>query len=139
MKKEVVSKKAPTAVGPYSQAIKVGNFIFCAGQVGKNPKTNQFVQGGIESQTKQVLENLKSVLEAAGADFTDVVKTNVYLKNVEDFPKMNEIYAKYFQKPYPARATIEAARLPQEALIEIDCIAGINDDENCCEGGCSCC
>src|SRR3989344_4084309 len=140
MKKVVEAKNAPGAIGPYSQAVQVGSFIFCSGQVGKDPKTNAFVEGGIEPQTKQVLENLKAVLTAAGADLKDVVKTTVYLKNVSDFPKMNEIYASFFEKPYPARATIEAARLPQDALVEMDCIAYINSvNVDCCGKDCSCC
>ncbi len=133
MKKiEVSAKKAPAAIGPYSQAIKAGDYIFCAGQVGKDPKTNAFVEGGVEAQTKQVLENLKAVLEEAGAEFSDVVKTTVYLKDVADFSKMNEVYASYFQKPFPSRATIQAARLPQDALIEIECIAYIKNERGCC-------
>ena len=141
MKKvEVSSDEAPQAIGPYSQAVKAGNFIFCAGQVGKDPKTNKFVEGGIEAQTKQVLKNLESVLNAAGAALDDVVKTNVYLQNVEDFPKMNEVYAKFFEEPYPARATIEAGRLPQDALVEIDCIAQFQQKgDDCCGGGCGSC
>jgi len=138
MKKAIEPKNVPGALGPYSYAVKVGDFIFCSGQVGKSPKTNEFVKGGIEAQTKQVLENLKAVLTAAGADLSDVVKTTVYLKNVSDFSKMNEVYASFFQKPYPARATIEAARLPQDALIEVDCIAYVNRVESCCSGDCHC-
>lgn len=140
MKQAIETKKAPEAIGPYSQAVQVGNFIFCSGQVGKDPKTNAFVEGGIEAQTKQVLENLKAVLIAAGTDFSHVVKTTVYLKNVSDFSKMNEAYATFFQKPYPARATIEAARLPQDALVEMDCIAYVKNVDECCggDGDCSC-
>ncbi len=147
MRKAIETKKAPGAIGPYSQAIVVNNFIFCSGQVGKDPKTNQFVEGGVKAQTKQVLENLKAVLASGGADFSDVVKTTVYLKNVSDFSQMNEVYATYFQKPYPARATIEAARLPQDALVEIECIAFIDsppsreatEGEKDCGKDCSCC
>ena len=123
MKKEVFTKKAPAVIGPYSQAIKVGQFIFCSGQVGKDPKTNAFKEGGIEAQTKQIMENLKAVLAATGANLSHVVKTNVYLKNISDFPKMNETYASYFKELFPARATVEVARLPQDALVEIECIA----------------
>lgn len=138
MKKAIETKKAPGAIGPYSQAVVINNFIFCSGQVGKDPETNQFVKGGVEEQTKQVLENLKAVLSSAGADFSDVIKTTVYLKNVADFSQMNEVYTTYFQKPYPARATIEAARLPQDALVEIECIA-FKDKEEGCGKDCSCC
>lgn len=124
MKKTAISSDhAPKALGPYSQGVCVDNFIFCSGQVGKDPVTNMFVEGGVEAQTKQILENLKAVLRGAGVDLSHVVKTTVYLKNVSDFQKMNEIYATYFQEPYPARATIEVSRLPQDALIEIECIA----------------
>ena len=147
MKKAIETKKAPGAIGPYSQAIMINNLIFCSGQVGKDPKTNQFVEGGVEAQTKQVLENLKAVLASGGADFSNVVKTTVYLKNVSDFSKINEVYATYFQKPYPARATIEAARLPQDALVEIECLAFIDsppsrkatEGEKDCGKDCSCC
>ena len=132
MKKAIESKNSPRAIGPYSQAIKINNLIFCSGQVGKDPKTNAFVEGGVDKQTKQVLENLKAVLAEVGADFSNVVKTTVYLKNIVDFPKMNEIYASYFQKPYPARATVEVARLPQDALIEIECIAHTKEEGGCC-------
>lgn len=138
MKHTVNTNKAPSAIGPYSQAIVVNNFIFCSGQVGKDPKTNQFVSGGISEQTRQVLENLKAVLASAGVNFSSVVKTTVYLKNVADFSQMNEVYATYFQKPYPARATIEAARLPQDALVEIECIA-FKDKVEGCGKDCSCC
>lgn len=123
MKQTIFTSKAPVAIGPYSQAIQAGNFIFCAGQVGKDPKTNMFVQGGIAAQTKQVLENLESVLKAAGAHMSDVVKTTVYLKNITDFSAMNEVYATFFKTPFPARATVEVARLPQDALVEIECVA----------------
>lgn len=125
-KKAISSAKAPAAIGPYSQAIKSGNFIFCAGQIGIDPETGQYAGEDIESQTKQCFENLKHVLLAAGANFDNVVKVHVYLTNMADFPKMNDIYATYFNKPYPARATVEVARLPKDALIEIDCIAYIN-------------
>lgn len=138
MKHTVNTNKAPTAIGLYSQAVVINNFIFCSGQIGKDPETNQFVEGGVEEQTKQVLENLKAVLLSAGVDFSSVVKTTVYLKNVADFSQMNEVYATYFQKPYPARATIEAARLPQDALVEIECIA-FKDKEEGCGKDCSCC
>ena len=138
MKQAINTTKAPGAIGPYSQAIVVNNFIFCSGQVGKDPKTNQFVEGGVEAQTKQVLENLKAVLLSAGVNFSNVVKTTVYLKNVSDFSQMNEVYAAYFQKPYPARATIEAARLPQDALVEIECLAFSKDKTDKCCGDCDC-
>lgn len=125
-KQEISSKNAPVAIGPYSQAIKVGNFIFCSGQIAINPKTGSLEGESIEEQTRQVFENLKQVLREAGGSLDSVVKTTVYLANMNDFPTMNEIYAKYFKKPYPARATVEVVKLPKNALIEIDCIAYIS-------------
>lgn len=123
MKKEIIAKKAPPIIGPYSQAIKVDNLIFCAGQIGADPKTNKIVNGGIREQTEMVLANLSQVLKAAGTNLSNVVKTTVYLSNMEDFPVMNEVYATNFRKPYPARVTVEVSRLPKDALIEIECIA----------------
>lgn len=130
MKKEVVSKKAPAAVGPYSQAIKYANLVFCAGQIGVDPKTNLLAGRDVKSQTKRAFENLKCVLEAAESDFSSVLKVNVYLKNMDDFVVMNEIYAIYFKKPYPARATVEVARLPKGALVELECIAYSKNENN---------
>lgn len=126
MKIEVVStEKAPKALGPYSQALKVGNFVFCAGQIGIDPKTGRLKEG-IEAQTKQVLENLKAVLQEAGSSLEKVVKTTIFLKNVEDFGRVNEIYAKYFSKNKPARSTVEVSALPKGALIEIEAIAVVS-------------
>ncbi len=140
MKKEVQTKKAPAAVGPYSQAIIYAGLVFCAGQIGVDPKTNKLDGDDIKSQIQRTFENLKSVLEASGADFSTVLKTNVYLKDMDDFLVMNAIYATYFKKPYPARATVEVARLPKGALFEIECVAyKKNDDNNCCGGGCGSC
>ena len=135
MKKEEI--KAQKTVGPYSQGIIFGNLIFVSGQIGIDPKSNNLGED-IEEQTKQVLENLKNVLKAAGSDINNVLKTTVYLADMEDFPLMNEIYASYFNKPYPARATVEVSNLPKGALIEIDCIAFIKIKENCCGQDCSC-
>lgn len=123
---EVSSKKAPQVVGAYSQAISYGNLVFCSGQIGKEP-VSDVLKVGIEAQTRQVMENLKEVLKAAGSSFDQVLKVTVYLKKIADFPKMNEIYAGYFGKPYPARATIEVTGLPKDALIEIECIAYKDD------------
>ncbi|OGF99353.1 hypothetical protein A2Y99_04890, partial [Candidatus Gottesmanbacteria bacterium RBG_13_37_7] len=109
MKKEIVSQKAPAVIGPFSQAIKTGNLVFCSGQIGIDPKTNEFVKGNITEQTRQVLTNLKEVLLSAGVQLSEVVKVNVYLQKMEDFSGMNEVYASFFQKPYPARATVEVA------------------------------
>lgn len=121
---EVVSTdKAPGAIGPYSQAIKAGGMIFCSGQIPIDPATGEFVEGGVADQTEQVFKNLIAVLEAAGSGLSDVVKTSVFLADMNDFAAMNEVYAKYFDSNKPARATVQAARLPRDAKVEIDCIA----------------
>ncbi len=122
--KEVVSSAgAPKAIGPYSQAVRVGNLVFTAGQAGLDPASGTLVGGGIVEQTRRVLENLKAVLSAAGLTFSHVVKTNVYLASMSDFAAMNEVYASYFPEPFPARTTIQAAGLPKQALVEIDLVA----------------
>ena len=120
--KEVFTKKAPEALGPYSQAIVAGDFLFASGQIGIDPETGEVVEG-IEAQTKQVMENLKAVLAEAGADFSNVVKFTIYLNSMDDFQTVNEIYGSFLEKPYPARATIEVSRLPKDVLVEIDAIA----------------
>ena len=122
MKKVIKSKKAPAAVGPYSQAIAVNGFVFCSGQIGIDPATNQIARG-IENQTKQVMKNLEAVLKAAGLTFEHVVKTDIFLTNMADYQKVNEIYGSFFKKTPPARQTVEASALPRDALIEISCIA----------------
>lgn len=122
-KEEIITKKAPSAIGPYSQAVKVGSFLFCSGQIPMDPASGEIVEGGIETQTKQVLKNLKAVIEKAGGSMSSVVKTTVYLSDIADFPKFNQIYATFFQKPYPARATMEVANLPKGVKIEIEAIA----------------
>jgi 2-iminobutanoate/2-iminopropanoate deaminase len=123
-KKEVIaSSSAPKAAGPYSQAIRYGNLVFLSGQLPIDPKTGQVSKGTIEEQTKVVLENLKAVLEAAGLSFSNVLATTCYLKNMDDFPKFNAAYGTYFPENPPARATVEVARLPKDALIEIALIA----------------
>lgn len=124
MRREVIAtEKAPAAVGPYSQAIRVDNTVFTSGQVAIDPATGKLVEGDITAQTRQVLANLKAILEAAGSGLECVVKTTVYLANMDDFPAMNQAYAEFFQDVPPARATIQAARLPLGALLEIDAIA----------------
>ncbi len=121
---EIIStENAPGAIGPYSQAVKVGGMIFCSGQIPINPVTGEFVSHAVSEQTEQVLKNLREVLGAAGADFSHVVKTTVFLADMSDFSEMNEVYAKYFGENEPARATVQAARLPRDAKVEIDCIA----------------
>ena len=121
---EVVStEKAPGAIGPYSQAIKANGMIFCSGQIPIDPATGNFVSDDISEQTEQVFKNLLAVLEAGGSGFAKVVKTTVFLADMNDFAAMNEVYSKYFVENKPARATVQAARLPRDAKVEIDCIA----------------
>ena len=115
---------APKAVGPYSQAIKVDKFVFCSGQIGLEPKTNTLVEGGVEKEAEQTLKNLSAVLEAAGLSFKNVIRTDIFLTNINDFSKVNEIYGKHFSKdPKPARQTVEVSKLPKGANIEVSCIA----------------
>ncbi|KNY26069.1 RidA family protein [Pseudobacteroides cellulosolvens] len=124
MKKEVLTtKKAPEAIGPYSQAIKVGDIIYTSGQIPIDPATGQVVQGGIEAQTKQVLENINAILVNAGSSFKNVIKSTVFVKDMNDFTAINNIYGQYFKEPYPARSLVEVARLPKDVLIEIEVIA----------------
>lgn len=124
MKKEIITENAPKAIGPYSQGVRTsGGFIFVSGQIPLDPQTGELVAGGIAEQTERVLENLKAVLEADECSLEDVVKTTVYLKDIEDFAAMNTVYAKYFKVCPPARVCVEVARLPKDALIEIDCVA----------------
>ena len=115
---------APKAIGPYSQGIRYGNLVFLSGQIPIDPKTGQLSKGTIEEQTKLVLDNLKAVLEAAGLTFSNVLATTCFLKNMDDFPKFNTVYATYFPEDPPARATVEVARLPRDVLVEIALIAG---------------
>lgn len=123
MKEVVSSKSAPSAIGPYSQAIKVGNMLFLSGQIPIDPKTGHLAIASIEEQTMRVLENLKSVLAANNMSMGDVVSTTVFLKDLDDFSKMNAVYGSYFDDQPPARATIQAARLPRDVLVEISAIA----------------
>lgn len=126
MIKQINTKNAPGAIGPYSQAIEANGFLFCSGQIGLDPETGE-LRPGIEIQTKQVLENLKAIVEAAGLSLENVLKTTIYLKNLSDFQTVNEIYGKFFGPYKPARVTIEVSGLPKGALIEIDLIAAVND------------
>lgn len=124
MNKRVIhTDKAPKAIGPYSQAIHIGELVYTAGQVGLDPATMEIVSGGIEEQTRQVLANLANVLEAAGTDMGRVVKTTVFLMDMNDFAKMNAIYGEAFGANPPARTTVAAAGLPKNALVEIECVA----------------
>lgn len=119
----VTTDKAPGAIGPYSQAVKAGGMVFCSGQIPIDPATGEFVPGGVAAQTDQVLRNLSEVLSAAGASLATVVKTSVFLAEMNDFAEMNEVYGRYFSENKPARATVQAAGLPRGARVEIDCIA----------------
>ena len=114
---------APAAIGPYSQAIKAGNLLFLSGQIPLDPATGQLVTGGIEAQTRQVFANIGAILQAAGASFDQVVSATVYVADMNDFAKVNEIYATYFASPAPARATVQVARLPKDSLVEIQVVA----------------
>jgi len=123
MKKVISTAEAPKAIGPYSQAIEAGGFIFVSGQIPLIPATGELVEGSVEVQTARVLENLKAILEAAGSSLEDVVKTTVYITNMDDFVKVNGIYGQYFQENPPARVCVEVSKLPKGALVEIDVIA----------------
>ena len=116
---------APAPVGPYSQAVRAGGFLFASGQIALDPESGEIVPGGIREQTHRCLENLKAVLEAGGVDLDDVVKVSVFLKDMDDFASMNEIYATYFEGSRPARACVEVSRLPKDVRVEIDAIAAI--------------
>jgi 2-iminobutanoate/2-iminopropanoate deaminase len=122
--KEIIStENAPGAIGPYSQAVKTGGMVFCSGQIPIDVTTGEFVSSDVAEQTEQVLKNLSAVLEAAGTSLNNVVKTTVFLADMNDFTAMNEVYARYFSGNKPARATVQAAGLPRGARVEIDCIA----------------
>jgi 2-iminobutanoate/2-iminopropanoate deaminase len=119
----ISTENAPGAIGPYSQAVKAGGMVFCSGQIPINIETGEFVSDDVAEQTEQVLKNLSAVLEAAGSSLNKVVKTGVFLADMNDFAAMNEVYGRYFSDNKPARATVQAARLPRDARVEIDCIA----------------
>jgi 2-iminobutanoate/2-iminopropanoate deaminase len=122
MKQAVSSPDAPRAVGPYSQAVRAGNLLFVAGQIPLDP-AGQMVPGDVAVQARRVLENIGAILKAAGLSFSDVVRTTVYLADMNDLPAMNQVYGAYFSEPYPARATVEVARLPRDVRIEVDATA----------------
>ncbi len=123
MKKVISSPNAPKAIGPYSPAVRVGQLLFVSGQVPLDPATGQMVEGGITEQTRRVLTNIGALLEAGDRSFADVVRTTIFLADMNDFGAVNEIYGQYFLEPYPARATVQVARLPKDARVEIDVIA----------------
>ena len=122
---KIESPKAPPALGPYSQGIVTGNLVFLAGQTGLVGDTGKLAEGGIKGQTVQILENIKAVLAAKNLTFDNVVKTTVFLTDINDFATMNEIYAQHFKAPYPARSTVAVAALPKNACVEIECVAAI--------------
>ena len=119
----ISTKKAPAAIGPYSQAIRVGNIAYTSGQIPLDPATGAFVEGGIKEQTRQALTNIKAILEEAGTSMDNVVKTTVFMANMDDFADMNAVYAEFFTEPYPARSAVAVKTLPKGALIEIEVIA----------------
>lgn len=123
MREIISTENAPGAIGPYSQAIKAGGMVYCSGQIPIDPETGEFVSHDVSEQTEQVLKNLSAVLEAAGTGLGNVVKTTVFLSDMSDFAAMNEIYGRFFDQNKPARATVQAARLPRDAKVEIECIA----------------
>ena len=125
MKNVVLTDRAPKPIGPYSQAVKANGFVFISGQIALDPKTGEFAGMDVKQQTERVMENLKAILETSGAPLNHVVKTTVYLKSMDDFAAMNEVYARYFSLAPPARSTVEAARLPKDALVEIDVVAAL--------------
>ncbi len=128
MKDIITTDRAPRAIGPYSQAVRAGNLIFASGQIPIDPATGEFVVGGVAEQTEQVLRNLTAVMDAAGVGMNQVVKTTVFLADMDDFVAMNEVYGRFFGEEPPARATVQAARLPRDARVEIEAIAVVNRD-----------
>ena len=124
MAKEIVStEEAPGAIGPYSQAVKSGPFVFCSGQVSLDPDSGELVSGSVADQTRRAMDNLQAILRAAGSDFSSVVKVTAYLIDMSDFPEFNEVYGSYFDSEPPARATVGVASLPKGALVEVECVA----------------
>lgn len=125
MKKIIATNEAPAAIGPYSQAVQFGNLLFVSGQIALDPKTGELVEGNIEVQTRQVLENVKAIIESTGTTLQNVLKCSCFLNSIEDFAKFNSIYDSYFKESLPARETVEVARLPKDVLVEISVICGI--------------
>jgi 2-iminobutanoate/2-iminopropanoate deaminase len=125
MKDVVLTDRGPKPIGPYSQAIKSNGFLFASGQIAFDPKTGELVGTDVRQQTERVLENIKTIIEAGGVNLSHVVKTTVFLKDMNDFAAMNEVYARYFPAAPPARSTVQAARLPKDALVEIEVIASL--------------
>jgi len=123
MKKEIKTKKAPAAIGPYSQAIEADGFVFASGQIPIDPETGELNTGSVEEQTRLALNNLKSVIEESGCSLDEVVKCTVFLEDMDDFSKMNSVYGEFFRPPYPARAAVQVARLPKDVKVEIEAVA----------------
>lgn len=135
-KKVITSDKAPKAIGPYSMAVSTGCLVYTSGQLGLNPATGTLVEGGVQAQTRQALEHVKSVLEAAGTTLENVVKTTVFLQDLNDFAQMNAVYAEYFTSDQPARSAFQVAALPKGAVVEIEAVATVPcdcDEEGCCQ------
>lgn len=128
IKEEIKTDRAPKAIGPYSQGIRIGRFHFLSGQIPIDPKTGEVVSGDVALQTRQVLKNLQAVLEQSGASMRDVVKTTVFLKDLGSFSEMNSVYGEFFTEPFPARATVEVSGLPKGVDVEIDAIAVVGDE-----------
>ena len=126
MKKVIKTTKAPAAIGPYNQAIQVGNLVYTSGQIPIDPATGNFVEGGIKEQTRQSLLNVKAILEEAGLTMSDVIKTTVFMADMNDFSDMNAVYSEFFPEPYPARSAVAVKTLPKAALVEIEVVAGVS-------------
>ena len=126
MKKVIKTTKAPAAIGPYNQAIQVGNLVYTSGQIPIDPATGNFVEGGIKEQTRQSLLNVKAILEEAGLTMSDVIKTTVFMADMNDFSDMNAVYSEFFPEPYPARSAVAVKTLPKGALAEIEVVAGVS-------------
>lgn len=127
MNKQIIqTKHAPAAIGPYSQAVKSGNLLFVSGQIPINPETGSIVNTGIEAETHQVMKNISAILHAAECSFKDIIKTSIFIKNMDDFAKINEVYASFFEGDFPARETVEVARLPKNVNVEISVIAALS-------------
>lgn len=142
--KAITSEKAPKALGPYSPAIKLGDFVYLSGQIPLDPATNEIVGTDIERQTHQVMKNIKAVLNEMGLDFRHIVKTTIFVSDLNDFDKLNEVYGSYLEEPYPARSCVQAARLPKDVKVEIECIVIdtlVYEQQMAAqaEGGCSSC
>lgn len=128
-KKIIVSEDAPKAIGPYSVAVAINSFVFTAGQLGIDPNTGELVPGGIEEETRQAITNLKNLLEAAGSKLENVVKTTVFLRDIQEFGQMNVVYSSFFQEKYPARSAVQVTALPKNGAVEIEAIAYISSDD----------